>query len=79
MPGPGSPTPSWRSYDEGDVWTWILIVAGYAFALFFFRLIGGIDSAADAIQSWGRSSSERRLAERGESPRSYARSRLRRS
>ena len=58
------------------MWTWLLIVGGYAFSLFFFRIVGGINSAADAIQSWGRSSSERRLKRSGDSPSSYARSRL---
>jgi hypothetical protein len=64
------------SYDEGAVWTWILIVAGYAFSLLFFRIVGGVNSAADAIQGWGRSSSERRLTRSGKSPASYVRSRL---
>jgi hypothetical protein len=58
------------------VWSWIIVAACYVFALFFFRIIGGIDSAADAFQSWGRSSSQRRLAASGDSPGSYARSRL---
>jgi hypothetical protein len=58
------------------MWTWVIIVVGYAFSLFFFRLVGGINSAADAIQNWGRSSSVRRLRRGGHSPRSYARSRL---
>lgn len=44
------------------MWTWVIMVGGYAFSLFFFHILGGIDSAADAIQSWGRSSAERALA-----------------
>jgi hypothetical protein len=60
------------------VWTWIVIVAGYAFSLFFFHLVGGINSASDAIQSWGRNSSVRRLRKSGHSPSSFARARLKR-
>lgn len=60
------------------MWSWIVIVAGYVFSIFFFRLVGGINSAADAIQSWGRSSSVRRLRKSGHSPRSFARARLKR-
>jgi hypothetical protein len=60
------------------VWSWIVIVVGYAFSIFFFRLVGGINSAADAIQSWGRSSSVRRLRKSGHSPGSFARARLKR-
>jgi hypothetical protein len=58
------------------VWTWVIIVVGYAISLFFFHLVGGINSAADAIQNWGRNSSEKRLRRSGKSPASYARSRL---
>jgi hypothetical protein len=60
------------------VWGWIVVVAGYAFSLFFFHLVGGINSAADAIQSWGRNSSVKRLRKSGHSPCSFARERLRR-
>jgi hypothetical protein len=60
------------------VWSWIVIVAGYVFSIFFFRLVGGINSAADAIQSWGRVSSLRRLRKSGHSPGSFARARLKR-
>jgi hypothetical protein len=42
------------------VWTWILIVAGYVALLFFFRLMGGIAAAGQAISSWGQRSSARR-------------------
>jgi hypothetical protein len=61
---------------ELDVWTWALIVGGYAFSIFFFRILGGIGAASDAIQSWGRSWAERAIKESGESPGSFARSRL---
>jgi hypothetical protein len=60
------------------MWNWAIIVGGYAFAAFFLRLVGGFNSAGDAISKWGRSSSAKRLAKSGESPASYARSRLRR-
>ena len=60
------------------MWSWIVIVAGYAFSICFFRLVGGINSAADAIQNWGRSSSVRRLRKSGHSPGSFARARLKR-
>ena len=60
------------------MWSWIVIIVGYAFSIFFFRLVGGINSAADAIQSWGRRSSVRRLRKSGHSPGSFARARLKR-
>jgi hypothetical protein len=58
------------------VWNWVIIVGGYAFAAFFLRLIGGFNSAGDAIARWGRSSSAKRMAKSGQSPATYARSRL---
>jgi hypothetical protein len=58
------------------MWTWILIVGGYAFSMFFFHILGGIAAASDAIQSWGRSSAERAVDRSGASPGSFARSRL---
>ena len=58
------------------MWTWIIIVGGYAFSMFFFHILGGIASASDAIQSWGRSAAERALDRSGASPTSFARSRL---
>jgi hypothetical protein len=58
------------------VWNWVVIVAGYGFAAFFLRLIGGFNAAGDAMANWGRRASERRLRRSGESPASYARSRL---
>jgi hypothetical protein len=58
------------------MWTWILIVGGYAFSMFFFHILGGIGAASDAIQSWGRSSAQRALERSGSSPSSFARSRL---
>jgi hypothetical protein len=61
---------------ELDVWTWVVIVGGYAFSIFFFHILGGIGAASDAIQSWGRSSVKRELEASGASPSSFARSRL---
>jgi hypothetical protein len=58
------------------MWTWVLIVGGYAFSMFFFHILGGLAAASDAIQSWGRSTSERALEKSGASPSSFARSRL---
>jgi hypothetical protein len=60
------------------VWSWVIIVAGYGFAAFFLRLIGGFNAAGDAIANWGRNSSARRLQRSGKSPTSYAHSRLKR-
>ena len=34
--------------------TWAIIIGGYAFAAFFFRLLGGLDSAGDAMAEWAR-------------------------
>ena len=58
------------------VWNWVIIIGGYSFSALFLRLIGGFNSAGDAIARWGRHSSQKRLAKSGQSPSSYARSRL---
>jgi hypothetical protein len=58
------------------VWNWVIIVGGYSFSALFLRLIGGFNSAGDAIARWGRHSSEKRLSRSGQSPGSYARSRV---
>jgi hypothetical protein len=58
------------------VWTWVIIVVGYAVSLFAFQILGGISAAGRAIENWGRSSSERRLEKSGLSPQNFARSRL---
>jgi hypothetical protein len=31
-----------------------IIIGGYAFAAFFFRLLGGLDSAGEAMADWAR-------------------------
>jgi hypothetical protein len=33
---------------------WAIIVVLYLFAAGFFRLLGGLGSAADALEGWGR-------------------------
>jgi hypothetical protein len=58
------------------VWTWVVIVLGYAVSVCFFHIVGGVASACDAIQSWGRRSSERTLERSGLSAGEFARSRL---
>ena len=60
------------------VWNWVVIVGCYAFAALFLRLIGGFNSAADAISTWGRSSSARRIWRSGHTPSTFARSRVKR-
>ena len=34
--------------------TWAIIIGCYAFAAFFFRLLGGLDSAGEAMAEWAR-------------------------
>jgi hypothetical protein len=58
------------------VWNWVVIIGGYLFAALFLRFLGGFNAAGEAIANWGRRSSAKRMAKRGESPASYARSRL---
>jgi hypothetical protein len=58
------------------VWNWVVIIGGYLVAALFLRLLGGFNAAGDAIANWGRRSSRKRMAKKGESPASYARSRL---
>jgi hypothetical protein len=38
---------------------WIWIAALYVLGIGFFRWLGGIGAAADAITSWGRATGER--------------------
>jgi hypothetical protein len=58
------------------MWTWVLIVAGYAAGMLAFHLLGGIAAAARAIENWGRTSSTRRLHRSGLNARTFARARL---
>ena len=42
------------------MWEWILIAILYMLGIGFFRWIGGVGAAADAIQRWGHVTAERR-------------------
>jgi hypothetical protein len=42
------------------MWGWILIGALYVLGMGSLRWLGGMGSAASAIQSWGNASAERR-------------------
>jgi hypothetical protein len=37
-----------------DVRNWVIIIGCYAFAAGFFRLLGGLDSAGEAMADWAR-------------------------
>jgi hypothetical protein len=37
------------------MWTWLIIVGLYLFGAGFSYLLGGLGSAADALEGWGRS------------------------
>ena len=39
---------------------WIVIGLAYAFACGFFRLLGGLGAAEDALRNWGERSATRR-------------------
>jgi hypothetical protein len=41
------------------MWDWVTIVVLYLFAVGFFSLLGGVSSAADALEGWGRRSASR--------------------
>jgi hypothetical protein len=58
------------------MWNWVVIIGGYLFAALFLRLLGGFNSAGAALANWGRRSAANKMAKSGESPASYARSRL---
>jgi hypothetical protein len=47
------------------MWTWVVIVVCYGFSIFAFRLLGGVNSAADGIAGWARAHTRRKL-DRGE-------------
>jgi hypothetical protein len=42
------------------MWRWIGIAVLYVLGMGFFRWLGGIGAAADAITRWGRASGVRR-------------------
>ncbi|MDX6567858.1 MAG: hypothetical protein QOH15_436 [Gaiellales bacterium] len=37
------------------MWTWVIIVGLYLVGAGFSYLLGGVGSAADALEGWGRS------------------------
>jgi hypothetical protein len=39
---------------SGVMLTWAIIIGCYAFAALFFRLLGGLDSAGEAMAEWAR-------------------------
>jgi hypothetical protein len=45
------------------MWQWIWIVAVYLLSISLLRWLGGIGSAADAIQRWGHAVGERRRSQ----------------
>jgi hypothetical protein len=59
----------------GSVWNLLIIVACYTFAALCLRFLGGFNSAADALSTWGRRASLTKIRKKGLTLRSYARSR----
>ena len=45
------------------MWQWLWIVALYLLSIGLFRWLGGIGSAAEAIQRWGHAVGERRRSQ----------------
>jgi fermentation-respiration switch protein FrsA (DUF1100 family) len=43
------------------MWGWLVIAVLYVVGIGFFRWLGGLGAAANAIQRWGQSVGERRL------------------
>jgi hypothetical protein len=58
------------------MWTWVFIIIGYAAGMLAFHLLGGITAAARAIETWGRTSSTRRVERSGLGSRGFAEARL---
>ena len=52
----------------GTMWSWLAIGVLYVLGMGFFRWLGGIGAAADAIRRWGHSSAERRRRAPSPSP-----------
>ncbi len=44
---------------------WVVVAALYLIGMGFFQLVGGVSTAAQAIQRWGRGSSIRRAKRLG--------------
>jgi hypothetical protein len=42
------------------MWTWIWVVVLYVLGIGFFRWLGGVGAAAEAMKLWGRAAAERR-------------------
>jgi hypothetical protein len=42
-------------------WDWVIVGAAWVLAVGFFRVLGGVGAACDAIADWGRSSSRKRV------------------
>ena len=42
------------------MWNIVLIVVCYVFAIGFFRLLGGVNGAGEAMRRWGARESERK-------------------
>jgi hypothetical protein len=61
---------------NAPVWNLLVIVACYLVPALVLRWLGGFNSAADAVSTWGRRSSLTAIRRRGLTPRSYARSRI---
>ncbi|HLM93497.1 MAG TPA: hypothetical protein VK273_06780 [Gaiellaceae bacterium] len=57
------------------MWNLLISVACYSFAALCLRFLGGFNSAADALSTWGRRASLTRIRKQGLTLRSYARSR----
>ena len=47
----------WRSIRLEAMEDWIIIAILYAFGIGFFRLLGGMNAAGEALRRWGRASS----------------------
>jgi hypothetical protein len=60
----------------GVVWNLLIIVVCYMVPALILRYLGGFNSAADAMSSWGRRSSLKRIRRQGLTLKSYARSRI---
>jgi hypothetical protein len=41
--------------------SWIVVIVLYLSGMGFFRLLGGVGGAADALERWGRNSASERL------------------
>jgi hypothetical protein len=58
------------------VWNLLIIVACYMVPALILRFLGGFNSAADAVSTWGRRSSLTRIRRQGLTLRTYPRSRI---